>query len=102
MKYRILQLDRNNESAKANRKFFMPWDILEECCGGFDIKEYLQVYEGDIESAQSKEAVLEVLWEKFNCNHPEDFHGHSLSVSDVVILEDESFFCDSIGWHKIS
>ena len=102
MKYRILQLDRNREAVSKNRKMFMSWDILNECCGGFDIQDYKEVYAGELQTTiESKDDILEQIFQKFNLNHPEDFHGHSLSVSDVVILDNEIYFCDSFGWKKV-
>lgn len=48
---------------------------------------------------------LDSLYEKFNLNHPADFTGHSLSVSDVILLhqngEDHAFFVDSFGFTEI-
>jgi hypothetical protein len=38
----------------------------------------------------------------FNLEHPKDFRGHSLSVSDIVQMEDEFYYCDSFGWKKIA
>ena len=103
MKYRILQLDRNREAVSKNRKMFMSWDILTECCGGFDITDYKEVYSSELQTTiEDKMAVLEQLFDKFNRNHPEDFTGHSLSVSDVVILDNEIYFCDSFGWKKVA
>lgn len=45
--------------------------------------------------------ILESIYERFNIDRPDDFRGHSLSVSDIVILDDEMYFCDSIGFTKI-
>lgn len=39
---------------------------------------------------------LEALFEKFNHDRPEDFNGHSLSVSDVVVLEDKACYADAV------
>ena len=62
---------------------------------------YELIYTGKL----SADTTLEEIYETFNINHPEDFHGHSLSVSDVVVLhrkdEVEAFFVDSIGFKKI-
>lgn len=48
---------------------------------------------------------LDSLYEKFNLNHPTDFTGHSLSVSDVILLhqngEDHAFYMDSFGFAEI-
>ena len=49
---------------------------------------------------------LEGIFEKFNIDRPEDFKGHSLSVSDVVVLhqngKDTAHYTDSIGFVDIS
>ena len=48
---------------------------------------------------------LEGIYEKFNLYRPEDFHGHSLSVSDVVVIsrngKRQAFFVDTIGFKDI-
>ena len=68
---------------------------------------YEMVYTGPIPDEKSADdpAVLEDLFIRFNLQHPEDFHGHSLSVSDVVVLkrEDEirSYYTDSFGFEQL-
>lgn len=48
---------------------------------------------------------LESIWEKFNIDHPKDFKGHSLSVSDVVVLhqngQDTAHYVDSFGYKNV-
>lgn len=44
---------------------------------------------------------LNGIFEKFNLDRPSDFKGHSLSVSDVIILDKQPYFVDSIGFKKI-
>lgn len=74
-----------------------------------------QAVEGDIEAAYvaelptnphvSQDAMLEGLYTKFNLDHPEDFRGHSLSVSDIVALKTDSVvsyhYVDSIGFKEL-
>lgn len=69
----------------------------------------MQVNEDDYES-KYKEAwklgeALETIYERFNIHRPEDFTGHSLSVSDVVVLESETekkaFYVDSFGFSEL-
>lgn len=49
---------------------------------------------------------LDDIFEQFNINRPEDFRGHSLSVSDVVVLNDNghvtAHFVDSISFQEIN
>ena len=49
----------------------------------------------------SEMKVLEELFYIFNMAHPEDYQGRSLSVSDIVKLNDEYYFCQSAGWKKV-
>ena len=48
---------------------------------------------------------LEAIYERFNIQRPADFTGHSLSVSDVVVLNDgksiKSCYVDSIGFAEL-
>lgn len=47
----------------------------------------------------------EVIFAKFNVAHPADFHHHSMSVGDIVVKDGKhpgAYFCDSIGWTKLS
>ena len=48
---------------------------------------------------------LEDIYRTFNVNHPADFKGHSLSVSDVVVLhqngQDTAHYCDSVGFQQV-
>ena len=97
MKYEIWQIVniRNTDYA------FRSWD---EAKGKFTIEDYCCVYEG----AAEKKHILDTLWVMFNINHPTDFRGHSLSVSDVVALKDDNkdywywYYCDSLGWKEIT
>ena len=68
---------------------------------------YEMVYTGPLPDKQNDDdhTVLEDLFIRFNLQRPEDFHGHSLSVSDVVVLkrEDEirSYYTDSFGFEQL-
>ena len=51
---------------------------------------------------------LEDVFATFNIRRPTNFKGHSLSVSDLVVIEfpdtaDTSriFFCDNVGWKEL-
>ena len=67
-----------------------------------DLGNYARVYASDLKPGTT----LEDLYTQFNLNHPEDYRGHSMSVSDLVILnqggETAAFFCDSIGFTDVS
>ena len=64
---------------------------------------YDKVYErtDDVEKFDSI-GYLEKLFNEFNLFKPKDFFGRCLSVSDVVVLNDKAYFCDSIGWKELT
>lgn len=66
--------------------------------------DYELVYEGEIGEFRGT-ATLEALYTQFNTKHPEDFNGHSLSVSDVIVIsvdgKDTAYFCDSFGFTEM-
>ena len=43
-------------------------------------------------------AILEEIFIRFNVNLPNDFCGHSLSVSDVVVVDNEAYYVERIGF----
>lgn len=77
----------------------------------FDVMEsrYDLVYSGALSPAlaanRTPEAILEGLYVRFNLNRPDDFRGHSLSVSDVIALnlngQMECYYTDSFGFYKL-
>lgn len=63
---------------------------------------YDKVYEFTLNTKYKTDAqVLNDVYNMFNQDHPEDFRGHSLSVSDIVILEDKMYLCDSFRWIEL-
>ena len=99
MKYTILQLDTYNPDVVEGRKLFIPWRLLNQH-SKFDISQYKKVYEGEVQEEKNLLRTLESIFEKFNLQQPSDFHGHSLSVSDVVALDGVNYYCNSYGWVK--
>ena len=62
-------------------------------------------YESKYKEAWKLGETLETIYERFNIHRPEEFTGHSLSVSDVVVLESETekkaFYVDSFGFSEL-
>ena len=97
-------------------KTYEIWQLTEADCNrpiafaGYDVasqysltqSRYEKVFEG---IAGKDEATLEDIFYKFNISRPNGFTGHSLSVSDVVVLHDgdqkRAFYCDTIGFKEI-
>ena len=66
-----------------------------------DKANYAEVYSAPLTAGTT----LEDIYRTFNVDHPEDFKGHSLSVSDVVVLhqngQDTAHYCDSVGFQQV-
>lgn len=72
---------------------FMSWRFAGKF---FDINDYELVY-----SYEDENPDLEEIFFKFNMERPEDFTGHSLSVSDVVEVNGKKYYVDSFGFKEI-
>ena len=95
-----INTDRDN-----NRVCFLGLDTLERFQHSKEVDPVLydRVYDGKLDCNS-----LETIYEKFNINHPADYKGRSLSVSDVVEIRESDtlnpgfYFVDSIGFKSIS
>lgn len=72
----------------------------------FSHNDYECVYEGFIEKTDKTNSELcEDLYYIFNMQHPKDFKGHSLSMSDVIELTINGhsifYYCDMCGFTRI-
>lgn len=80
---------------------FEPLDRLRAV--GLDVQwdNYELVYSAPLADEES----LEDIYRRFNIDHPADFTGHSLSVSDIVVLRngdtETAHYCDSFGFTKV-
>ena len=100
--YCIYQLRRDPELAELR---FMNSHYLREHGIEPAFDHYEAVYSGSLPSDGSTEARLDDLYMKFNTAHPQDFTGHSLSVSDIVVLRQQgavsSHYVDSVGFVQL-
>lgn len=80
---------------------FEPYDRLQAAGNVVDRANYELVYSAPL----APETSLEDIYTRFNIDHPKDFRGHSLSVSDVVVLhqdgQDAAHFVDSVGFRQV-
>lgn len=67
-------------------------------------KYYNKVYEYDSEEYETlgDSIILNKLFEIFNINRPDDFKGHSMSVSDIIKIDDSIYYCDSFGFKELN
>lgn len=80
---------------------FESLDRLREQGHTVDIQNYDKVYSGVMHPNEN----LENIYARFNIDHPQDFKGHSLSVSDVVVIHQHgqhtAHYCDSFGFAQV-
>ena len=80
---------------------FMNLDFVKRHGMEVNCADYELVYTEPL----TEKDTLEAIYERFNIQRPADFTGHSLSVSDVVVLNDGStvkaYYVDSIGFAEL-
>ena len=95
--FSIYQLKRGDETRDLR---FEPYDRLTAMGHAVDPANYDLIYSAPLAPGTS----LEAIFTRFNIDHPKDFKGHSLSVSDVVVLhqngQDTAHYVDSIGYRQ--
>ena len=102
-KYAIYQLkhdDAGNERRFMNHDWHVKHDIVPK------IEDYDLIYIGELPPViRNMNRNLEQIFEKFNLDHPSDYRGYSLSVSDVVAINRGGklsyHFCDSAGFREL-
>ena len=96
--FSIYQLKRGDETRDLR---FEPYDRLIATGHSVDAANYDLIYTAEL----TPDMTLGSIWETFNIDHPKDFKGHSLSVSDVVVLhqngQDTAHYVDSIGYQQV-
>lgn len=95
--FQIYQLKRGENTRELQ---FESYDRLKESRQTLNPDHYVKVYEAELTEGLS----LEDIYTRFNIDHPKDFYGHSLSVSDVVVLhkdgKDSAHYVDRFGYKE--
>ncbi|MDV9793067.1 YodL domain-containing protein [Clostridioides difficile] len=96
--FSIYQLKHGDETRDLR---FEPYDRLQATGNVVDKANYELVYSAELTPGTS----LEDIYTRFNIDHPKDFKGHSLSVSDVVVLHQDgqntAHYVDSFGYKSV-
>lgn len=97
-RYAIYQIA---DHSKGREYQFMGLDFVISHGMAVDAADYAFIYGGRL----SGEETLDSLYGKFNLNHPAGYQGHSLSVSDVVVLQRDgktkAYYVDSFGFTEL-
>lgn len=93
----IYQID---PEGSARDYMFLSHDSLE------DYEMRREDYRLEYVAPLTETDTLDTIYERFNIDHPEDFQGHSLSVSDIVVMnrdgEVKAYFVDSFGFTDVT
>ena len=96
--FSIYQLKGGNETLDYR---FEPLDSIHR--NGLSVKP--ENYELVYEEPMTEKDNLESIYTRFNVDRPADFTGHSLSVSDIVVLhqggKDTAHYCDRAGFSEV-
>lgn len=96
--YEILQI---KDGSNGEQYRFWGMNYVQETGLQVNVSDYESKYQGDLKPRET----LDTLYERFNIHRPEDFTGHSLSVSDVIVLESggdkKAFYVDSFGFCEV-
>ena len=100
--FAIYQLRDNDDTARLR---YMNSEYLEKKGLSVQKENYAAVYAGDLDRGGDTQDRLNELYETFNIRRPEDFRGHSLSVSDIVALKQNGVvschYVDSWGFKEL-
>lgn len=96
--YEILQIQDGSDGEQYR---FWGMNYVKETGLQVNVSDYESKYQGKLKPGET----LDTLYERFNIHRPEDFTGHSLSVSDVIVLESggdkKAFYVDSFGFCEV-
>ena len=96
--FSIYQLKGGDETLDYR---FEPLDSIHRNGLSVDPANYELVYTAPLTERDS----LESIYTRFNIDRPADFTGHSLSVSDIVVLHqggtDTAHYCDRFGFSQV-
>ena len=97
-RYGIYQI---RDGSKGDQYRFMGMSYLQEKGLNVAGEDYQFIYGDELKEGDT----LESIYEKFNMDHPADYTGHSLSVSDVVVMKKDgeltAHYVDSFGYQEL-
>ena len=100
--YAILQL---RDVPETSDERFMSYNALRKKQIEPEVDHYEVVYVAPLIPYADQQTMLEDTYQRFNIAKPEDFHGHSLSVSDIVALRQNGIvsahYVDRIGFQEL-
>lgn len=100
--YAILQL---RDIPETRDEHFMSYNALRRKQLEPEVDHYEVIYVAPLIPYADQQTMLEDTYQRFNISRPADFHGHSLSVSDIVALRQSGIvsahYVDSVGFQDL-
>lgn len=97
-RYAIYQIA---DDSKGREYRFMGLEYVTSHGMAVDAADYDFIYGGPLSGNET----LDSLYEKFNLDHPAGYKGHSLSVSDVVVMQKDgqakAYYVDRFGFSEL-
>lgn len=96
MRVKIYQI---NSERDKNHVMFLGKKYLEQFQGSknIDASIYDEVFNGELDTSN-----LSKIFRRINHEGHPLYRGHNLTVSDVVVMEDEAYFCEAVGFEKVT
>ncbi|MCC8097705.1 MAG: hypothetical protein LIO44_03945 [Eubacterium sp.] len=90
-----------NNSDRTKNIRFISYNKLTSKGKEVDFSNYELIYIGIL----TEDMFLDDIYLRFNINHPKDYKGHSLSISDVVVLNindtKTAYYVDVMGFREL-
>ena len=80
-----------------HNKLFMSISRLERMGLSVNLNDYKVVFKGTMEVDDAEDVYMRLQFTK-----PQGYKGHSLSVSDIVLMDGKYLFCDSFGFKDVT
>lgn len=91
------------DNSRNRQDMFVDMDFLKLYGRKVDALGYQMIYQRKMNL--KKPETLDSLWLEFNTDHPKDYEGRSLSISDVVVMKQDgdvrAYFTDRYGFTEL-
>lgn len=98
--FEIYQL-RESEDSRIRELFFQPYERLAAKGKTIRKSDYRMVYSAELLPGTG----LDDIYTRFNIDRPEDFKGHSLSISDIIVVRRDgtntAHYVDPVGYKEV-
>ena len=96
VKYSVYQLKKTEEGMKL---LHMTYKNVEH---QLNTSNYEKVWEDELSYNEDKEDPVRVIASKLGKDLPKGFYGHMISVSDIIVINDESaYYVDAVGYKEL-